>query len=444
MWWLVGLAALIFGGISDSEKSARKRPLDESQLTPAELAEHRRLKESAVAAERDVADARKALAEAKARLRDDERYLGRLRTLSVTVLCTEGSIALGLWLVSPTYHWSRLVVFAAAMFVMLLTALLARYFYFPIANDRDLEQLRASEYSATLARMERVGPERVQAFDAFVSSTGALVARRRDESVALERRRELEREEEERARRRTAIRLAEEAVRETERANRERASLISLIKAAFVHWNTDAKDPKTYVAQHADQLIANEERIVAAYMDGSLPGATADDCVRLATRALQELPDEIAYWLPNASHRTVARISLILRRHNGDWRERFLPAAWRHVQQRSAPAQPKVASAAAGSTAGRKPLSPTVSAAIKRLPPELAAEVAARVSDAITLAELGSIKRDVMKARRAALKRHRVPEAIITRDLDELAGNLNTLDKAWALEKGLTPHGARH
>lgn len=443
MWWLLGLAALFFGGSASSRKSPATRALDESQLSPAELAEHRRLKEQAVAAEREVADARKALAEAKTRLRDDERYLGQLRALSGAVLCTEGSIALGLWLVSPTYHWSRFVVFVAAMFVMLLTALLARYFYFPIANDRDLEQLRASECSATLARMERVGPERVQAFDAFVSSTGALVARRREESVALARSTQHALEQAESARRREAMRIAEEAERAQERAARERDQLISLVKAAFVHWNTDAKDPKTYVAQHADELIANEERIVAAYVDGSLPGATADDCVRLATKALEEIPGEIAYWLPNASHRTVARISLVLRRHNGDWRERFLPLAWEFVQQRTAPAQPKHL-AAASSTASRKPLSPTLTAAIKRLPPELAAEASERVSDAITLAHMGSIKRDVMKSRRAELKRRRVSEADIQRDLDELAANLNTLDKAWALEKGLTPHGARH
>lgn len=444
MWWLLGLAALIFGGSANSQKSPANAALDEAQLTPAELAEQRRLKESAVAAERELAAARKSLGEAQDRLRIEERGLSQLRTIIGSVLGIEALLT-AIWLLANMgdRRGQFSILFFCCLPVMGGTAWMARSFYAYTARDRDAALQRESDCVLMLSRHERVAPERVQAFDAFVSSTGALVARRREESVAFARRTQHALEQAESARRREAARLAEEAERARERAVREREQLISLVKAAFVHWNTDAKDPKTYVAQHADQLIANEERIVAAYVDGSLPGATADDCVRLATKALEEIPGEIAYWLPNASHRTVARISLVLRRHNGDWRERFLPAAWKLVQQRTAPAQPKHL-AAASSTASRKPLSPTLTAAIKRLPPELAAEASERVSDAITLAHMGSIKRDVMKSRRAELKRRRVPEADIQRDLDELAGNLNTLDKAWALEKGLTPHGARH
>lgn len=442
MWWLLGLAALFFGGSSSSKKSPATRALDESQLSPAELAEHRRLKESAVAAEREVVATRKALGEAQHRLRIEERGLSQLRTIIGVVFVVEALLT-AIWLLANmTDRAEQSGILVVCLAVMGGTAWLARSFYVFTARDRDTALQRESDCVLMLSRQERVAPERVQAFDAFVSSTGALVARRREESDALARSTQLALEQAEGARRREAARIAEEAERARERAAREREQLISLVKAAFVHWNTDAKNPKTYVAQHADQLIANEERIVSAYVDGSLPGATADDCVRLATKALEEIPGEIAYWLPNASHRTVARISLVLRRHNGDWRERFLPLAWEFVQQRVAPAKPKAVAAATGSA--RKPLSPTLTAAIKRLPPDLAAEVSERVSDAITLAHLGSIKADVMKSRRTELKRRRVSEADIQRDLDELAGNLNTLDKAWALEKGLTPHGARH
>jgi len=222
-----------------------------------------------------------------------------------------------------------------------------------------------------------------------------------------------------------------------ERATRERHALAACLKAALEFWNSTAhKDPALFVEIHAEEIVGQRDRIVAAYHDATLPGGTADDCLERAALALREFPAEVAYWLRNPADRTVEHIAHILRCYTGHAREVLLPAAFEMLHKRQDPAP--AARQRAIQAASVSP--PPVTGPLSDLPREEQTAIASLLKDLRTLGVLEE-ELDAEYERYESKLRRRTPplnEEAITRALEKCRANLDKLKSDWAASKDLS------
>lgn len=209
----------------------------------------------------------------------------------------------------------------------------------------------------------------------------------------------------------------------------EQRRFTAFVKEALYHARRVAPDPKRFIAVHGDALLAKRHRIRGAYVSGQVLGSTADECLKLAERALRELPHEVAYWYPRSKDRTAAKVAHAFRAYSGAFREVMLPLA---LERRLAAAE--------------RPRLPERSHRRKRTEldrllaamPEGVAERAQRsASSALEVGALGDFQQRVLDAERAQLQRRGVRHELIERKLEAMRANLEKSASEYAEEKGL-------
>lgn len=441
MLWLVG--AFVLGcALSAGSSSSTRRQLpagrsDEPPFLPEELAELQKLGDRLALAKREAKQVESDLVQAKAATDAADRALRLSRPLTLLVLGVLAALTIwGLIACPGDFRPALLIVLSLVWGGLLLAAYHLAGRYEQRLSDASFRQ---TDCERKLSRAESWSLSGARSLEEARSRFKANAELRRLEE--LRRRRALEaRAVEERAATEIARYVeAQNALAALEK-ERTRADLASLVKNAFAHYRSAARRPSRFVEAEAQRLVAQEARILAAYSDGTLPGATLDDCMRLAAMALREFPQEVAYWLPKLQDRSVERVAYVLRRYNGDFRERFLPAALELVHMRDPSAQLMPAQKAPADPI--RSLPEPLQQLIDCLPRGQAAEVGRKLIDALTLADIGAVKREAIAAMRRELDRQGLKEQAIEEELQTFAINLDTIDRDEAIERGMTCHAA--
>jgi hypothetical protein len=232
-----------------------------------------------------------------------------------------------------------------------------------------------------------------------------------------------------------AAEVEKEQAAAAQAAEEEHRTFVAFVKEALCYAQNVASDPKRFVAVHGHALVAHRRRIHHAYVSGHVLGFTADECVELAERALHELPHEVAYWLPRATDRTVARLAHAFRAYSGAFREVMLPLA---LEQRAARAT--VMSTDSSVSAAKRPRHrkrSEVDRLLAAMPSDVAQRTLEGATNALTISAVGHFQQRVLDGKRAELQRRGVPEEVIQRQLEAMRLNLEKSASAFAEQQGL-------
>lgn len=450
MFWLFALATLAVSALTGGSKPRRdpNSPIDETMLVPYERDELRQLEQRHAHAVSESERLNAELAHAESEV---ERLNARVgNSYLISFLVGVGHLGAGFVAFALTHQSYEVSVRIAFAYVM--TVPLYWMFVVPFVrgrraeradavDERDSCRAAAARAQVNLGEVTKMIPDTRARLHALADER-AETRRREDE----ERTRALERE---RAWERSAdsmkafleayagVPAKRRQEQDAFQAEMERLDLIGFIKSAFTHWRTVARNPDAYVAIHAERLIAQEEKIVGSYANGGAMGATADDCVRLAARALAEFPQEVAYWMRNPADRTVAKIAYVFRRYTGDFRERLLPAAYEHVHGRG---QAKADSVSVSSAPARREIPLATEGPLADLPPEDQREISELLRDIRALEVLDQVLELESQSYEQRLRRRTPPpsEEQIARAMEKYNANLDKLRRDWAATKDMT------